>query len=811
MTRRVLWLAEVDQQQQGLVGNKAARLGELLSAGFSIPDGFCITVDSFSEHIIGFDSDETGKLIQQGLFREIQAQALHVTLSHALQEEILTNYRRLASLHPGAVAVRSSSNAEDLFGHSFAGLYETVLNVTDEAMLLDAVRSCWASYWSEEAVDYRQQIGMDHTQYGMAVLVQAMISPKYAGVLFTQAPMANENNSSLVEFITGNGSRLVDGSSYTGRYLIERNTGEIQAVSCSEQLPVDTLRHLVSLGRAIEKFQKGPQDIEWCLDTEDRVWILQTRPITSHVSGRESHTFSAPVGLERVYDEPFSTLGCDLAVRRHQFWVTAINQFHHTGFRSEAVTDGIFVYHTTPWRSVGFLLRIWMRFWKFIRWIQAGYIQNKYDQKVLPTYASCLKELQQRDLSDLDDGDVMDGLNSAIRLYLEFQCSSYAAGEIAVMAASILERTSRFMFNQFDNSQTMDFLAGLDTVTVKRDIALQTLGVSLSKVLSPEELETLDHAGLLARRSDLNLFWNEMRDFQDTYGYVWADRYPRDPAWQVNTEALMASLRHAVRAGANQGMLAMHKQRAKERSQNINRTADKLSANTRFPIRWILFGWFLHRAEAFFPYKENRNHSVYQGVMVIQKYAREIGLRLQAKGILSSSDDIFFITWEEIQAIFSRGPTESLVSQIKARKLAYRLQVQNVTSEGAASVGGREVVGNPSNDLLKGVPCSSGVGTGLARLVRGPGDLQRVMPGEVMVCRHFRPAWSPVFARLSGAVIEEGGVLSHGATLAREYGIPAVINVPGAMRSVQDGSCIVVDGTRGLVLLSEAGTAREYA
>ena len=371
----------------------------------------------------------------------------------------------------------------------------------------------------------------------------------------------------------------------------------------------------------------------------------------------------------------------------------------------------------------------------------------------------------------------------------------------------------RLWFGQESKLRVSEFLSGLDNQTVTRDLALYQLGQALAAVLTPGAMANLDYEGLVALKemsSAGRRFWGELQTFLDRYSYVWADRYPRDPAWQIDQNALVTSLTHVAQMPASTGLAHEHVQQKQRRSQAIERAAQQLSSHDRLSLSWRVFRWFLRRAERVFPYKENRNHDVYQAVMVIRKYAREIGRRLKAQQVLQSEEDVFFLTWDEIQKTLSGDSAVPVLRrQVEHRKRVY-LRSKRQGPGWEANV--RSVALSPSSDAeiarieLAGEPCSPGVAVGPTRLVSGLGELQLVQPGEIVVCRNIRPAWSPVFARAGGVVIEVGSALSHGATLAREYGVPAVVDIPGIVQMVRDGDKLTVDGHLGTVVVERAAS-----
>ena len=795
-TSFVRWISDVGESASSGCGRKGAQLAKLAEHGFDIPEGFCVTSEAYELHADPLFPQSDELIKNERSLAVDYWDMLNAELEPQFVDKVLHEYRNLKKTCPGPVAVRSSSSLEDLDRQSFAGQYETNLNVSEETELLNAIRRCWASYWSQEAARYREEAGIDHGRYSMAVIVQTMVRSKFAGVLFTQSTTYQHLDAAVIEFVSGTGEDLVGGDARARRCVVDR--GSRRLLSCNyrnSELDSDLLDRLLSLSFEIEKHMGGPQDIEWSIDEADRIWFLQTRPIT-----RTLHTqTSAPQAWERIYGEPFSPLGCDLAIRRHSVWVEAINRFHSTGFESEAeVVDG-FLFHNPSWRSPGWLLRLRMLFWKISRWLGAARNIRNYLDSALPKHLQLITKIEQADLTRLDLEALMRNLDVSIQAYLNLQRTSYPAIALATTSVSILDRLCRLFFRKGVKFRAPDFLAGLDNLTVDRDLRLYELGQSLIKLHPADEISILDHAAPAAPKledSAANKMQLRLQRFVNLYGYIWADRYPRDPAWELKLDALTASLEQVKKSAHNgSGLPAHHKGQKQKRVQAVTTAREQLS------VVWLLFRPVLRRAEKLFPHKEDRNHYVYHAVAVIRKCALEIGRRLEARDVLESERDIFFLTWSEIREIILRNVDSTIFRHaIASRKLTYHQSRQASRVQSAA----RQLAANDrpgtidvSDCVFEGDPCSSGIATGRARLVRGFGELDEVKPGDIMVCSNMRPAWSTVLGRAGGIVVETGSLLSHGATLAREYGVPAVMNVPGITQIVHDGDRITVDGYNG--------------
>ncbi len=807
--RQVLWLAELHPDQRDAIGNKAARLAALLAAGFPVPPGFCITRLAA---VAQADNKRQRRQAENSAppdHAPAVPEPLHdLELSPALVAEVADKYQQLQARWPGLVAVRSSATAEDLQEHSFAGVYETVLGVADLESVLAALRHCWASYWSAAAVHYRAEAGLPAEGHGMAVLVQTMIQAKWAGVLFTVDPRGEHKNALVIESVTGTGEALVSGQAQAQRYWVDRATRQpLAAEPSSIRLADHLIRALADMGLAIEHHQGSAQDIEWAVEQHDRLWILQTRPVTQDQDDWASQWRVPAREWLASYDEAFSPLGCDLAVRRYDVWVRGINALGRTAFKPERrIANGGFIYYRPTWRHRSRPLRLWMQFWQLAYFAASHPIQHRFANETLPRYRQRLAALDQPAVGALSDQAVLASFDTAIGDYLDLQFSSYAIGRVAVTAASLLDRVCRLWFRDTASLHALDLLSGLEDSSVQRELALHRLGRLLAEAASPPEHAGLTMADLEALRLQPGpgqRLWLELHRFLGEYGYIWGDRYPRDPAWQLLPTALVSALANAASGAREAGFDERHRQQKLRREHAVSRALQVL-ARDRLPWRRLLFRWLLRRAEELFPFKEDRNHDVYRSVMVIRKYAQEIGRRLAARQKLPAEGDVFFLEWDEIKALWSGDrPAASVRRVIAQRKGRF--------AHGRRSQARPPALHPTRADTLElsGEACSPGVAVGRARLVHSLGELERVAAGDILVCSQLRPAWSQVFARAGGAVIELGSMLSHGSTLAREYGIPAVINVAGVTALVRDGDSVMVDGYLGRVVVQPGPSRSE--
>src|SRR5215210_7373929 len=290
------------------VGGKALNLGILTSAGFPVPPGFVVTTEAYELAV-----DDRADALVAGLpttadpaaaAERVRATILQAPVPEEVRQDVLDGYRELGP--DVAVAVRSSATAEDLAFASFAGQQDTYLNVVGADALLDAVRRCWASLWTDRAVDYRARNGIDQHSVRLAVVVQQMVQSATAGVLFPAAPVPGTRQHSVIDASPGLGEAVVSGAVNPDRFVVDsaqreilqrrigdkrvliraRAGGGVERVDQQhgEGLPALTdqqITELTSLGQQVQDHFGSPQDIEWAIDETGRLWLTQARPITT--------------------------------------------------------------------------------------------------------------------------------------------------------------------------------------------------------------------------------------------------------------------------------------------------------------------------------------------------------------------------------------------------------------------------------------------------------------------------------------------------------------------------------------------------
>jgi len=328
----VLWLDDVTADDLDTVGGKGASLGELTGAGLPVPPGFVVTAGTYrtfieeagidEELFAAMDIDPEDSAALRAAEQTARDLILGTDLPESVREEILDAYRTMGDDGEAFVAVRSSATAEDLPDASFAGQQETFLNVREDA-LLERVKECWASLFSQRAIYYRQRQGFPHSEVDIAVVVQRMVDAEKSGVMFTSHPSTGEPEI-IIEAAWGLGEAVVSGSVSPDNYVVDRETAAVDEVTVADKkllmekdpetgetvtrdvpedkrearvLADDEIERLVELGRQVEDHYGNPQDVEWAV-YDGEVYMLQSRPITT-IADASGSTGSGPSGQER--------------------------------------------------------------------------------------------------------------------------------------------------------------------------------------------------------------------------------------------------------------------------------------------------------------------------------------------------------------------------------------------------------------------------------------------------------------------------------------------------------------------------------
>jgi pyruvate,water dikinase len=802
------------------VGGKGLNLAILWAAGLPVPPGFCVTTAAY---------------------RRLLTQALHV--DEQFRARLREAYHSLGS---GKVAVRSSAVEEDSATASFAGQQETILGVEGEVAILHAIARCWASLHGERAEAYRRRQGADHADQAMAVVIQRLVPAEVAGVLFTRDPLHPEAGRILVEASWGLGESVVSGRVTPDRFYLDRQTGAVveqhihakttlRTASGSEDVAAEKqslpcldegqLSELAELGRRVETVYGDACDVEWAW-ANGRPWLLQARPITgSGAAEREqirreeiaalvqkadprgtvwsrynlSETLPEPtpmtwalvrrflsgkggLGLmyrdlgfepdpaldeEGIYDLICGRPYCNLS-REPRMYSQGLPLEHAFALLKASPEKALYPQAQFNWSRAGW--RSWLmlpvHFFKSMRLsfrlaTEQRRFAKRFRAETIPAFAQKVALAGNQDLSALPPSTLLEALEHWIRLTLcDFARESLRP---TVLAAYVMALTEKELAKHLGSARAKAALCEL-SIGARPDPE-----ADFAEAIRDLAAGKIDHAAFLER-----------------FGH------------RGSQEMELASPRWAEDPAALERLTRINQAGCKTESSNLTEVCERLAEEAGWTGQkredWLegaaISFSMLH---TFLGLRETAKHYLMQGYYQIRRILVELDRRYHLGG------GIFYLLPEELPALVAgENLFQRMTARRRRRALALTIDIPPVLFSDDL-----EAIGRPMEltdaDSLQGIPLSVGVAEGPALVLEKPEILPHPREPYILICPSTDPAWVPLFVHARGLIMETGGVLSHGAIVAREFGLPAVAGLPGILRRFRNGQPVRVDGNTGTV------------
>ena len=868
-------LSDLDAGALPEVGGKAANLGELIKAGLPVPDGFAVTTEAY-RRVAGELVTELADADGPDLAATARATLLAAPVPEDVAIEIREAYQRLGADVP--VAVRSSATAEDLPYASFAGQQDTYLHIVGADAVVDAVRRCWASLWTERAVSYRAANGIDHGQVLIAVVVQRMVEAEVAGVLFTADPVTGRRRQAVIDASPGLGESVVSGAVNPDRFTVDTDGGaivdrrlgdkrrrvrslpgggtetvELPDGSGAACLSDDQVTRLAAMGARVEEHFGRPQDIEWAIDTGGALWLTQARPITT--------LFPLPAGAPADPDDlrayfnvnvaqgmfrPFTPMGqaafrlvgagvADLigrpvADRRAgpavlqeaagRLFVDVTEAIRSKagrevmprilGVMEARSADMVRTLFADPRMAVrhgaGPALRVIGR--AALRFRAPQQVARVYARPAaVPAYIAGLERQLTAGLVLPADASPVEHLRLAERMIVERMprvMPSLLPTLLAAVSAFVLAgklqpdadpRLRQAVLRAMPHNVTTEM--DLELWDLARAIRADTAAAGEFHDATPAELAARYRSGTLTGTTQRGL-----AAFLTKYGHrAVAEIDLGMPRWSEDPTYIIGVLANYLRpADPGQAPDVQFARAAAEANAAV--AALTAQARRRGRIRGAVVGFGLRRSRQVIGLRESPKFLLVTALGVARGHIAVVGRALAERNLLEAADDVFFLDFTEAEAALAGRDFSAVVA---ARRLDYEREVRRRTLPHVLLSDGTEpATGAGRADLppgaMAGTPASAGTVTAPARVVLDPVGAH-LEPGEILVAPSTDPGWTPLFLTAGGLVMEMGGANSHGAMVAREYGIPAVVGVPGATTRIGSGDTITVDGAAGTVLI----------
>ncbi len=835
MSSSVLFFDEISPELNTEAGGKGRSLAKLYQAGFPVPEGFVILPSAFEA---------------EGLKPEAW-------------DQVKTYLAKMRSTLPDIVfAIRSSALSEDLTQASFAGEFETVLNVSTEEDVRQAIRTVYQSRLSQRVQAYSQAKGLD-TNCIIAVIVQQLICAETSGVLFTANPVTGQRDQVVVTAAWGLGESIVGGLvtpdtlklDKTSFQVLSRQTADKKVMTVrvssgtDEHAVPEKLRRaavlsdaqaveLVRLGVQIEMLYGMPMDIEWVM-AEKKLYLVQARPITALPEAELPFPteWKLPKGQYAAMRNNIVELMADpLSPLFSTMGLSAINSSLHRlmggswgmqGIMPEKIiilVNGYAYFNgSISGRSV---MRLLLDSVKIAKKMFSGAVE-RWTETGRPSYYDAVTAWQAKPWRTLKNVELMD----TAKQLMEFAIDAFGAlfsGVIpaAWMTEALFTRLYNLLIKRGGDPAAFTYLLGYQSLPIRADQSLYSLAEWVQQ--NPALVEYLGRVPtsqlVVMCESDVSpsdvppVIWQEWRslyhEYLRKYGYTlytldFAQPIPADtPAPVVDT--LKLYLR-----GQGTNPFVRQREFAERREQATQAMTQRLRS---LRLKW--FTKTLASAQKYAPLREDGLAEIGLAYPLIRQMLLELGRRFTSQGVIHEPKDIFWLTEEEVKQAATRldtglsaGSLASLIPQRKAEQRAalratppMALPQMKIFGFDLMSLKSKRGRGGKGT-LIKGVATSPGRVKGVARVLHSPEDFNQMQPGDVLVASITTPAWTPLFAMASAVVTDVGGPLSHGSIVAREYGIPAVLGTGVATKRIHSGQTITVDGGAGVVILEKDTTS----
>jgi rifampicin phosphotransferase len=853
----VVALDQINKSEIDLAGGKGANLGELIANGFPVPPGFVIGADEYASFITAFDipSNDTMPEDPEEFLAGLRERILETPLCRELQEKITAAHEELKMARPSefVYAIRSSATAEDLADASFAGQHDTYYYVAPIDLEV-MTRKCWASLWSDAAFSYRQSQGIEHRSVNMAVVAQEMVRSDVSGVTFTADPVSGSESVIITEASWGMGAAIVDGRVSPDQYLVDKISNRLTSIKISdkkfmvpatlsegqtsrltevpadirnkEALTDDQVEKIAQLALKAEQHFGGAQDIEWAIHGGD-LFFLQSRPIT--VIGE--HESEVPPGryilfkpLAENFTDPLLPLTLDMLDD-----YVPLTIIHGRAYIRFELIRGLIPLKISDEdvARLGYLsdpeetnLRLSIpRLLLLSTLLISNYLLmavfNRRTAAMPDDFMASYRAFCNRIAED-DSVSAQDTLVSVFGKFRFFE----PAGNMVLLVNLVAPRYMLFlkMLSGLIEKwcpalppDTASLLCSgtegvlstemgreiLELAEIARefdDVAQIIREVPLKQTLST--LRTIDAAGNFINHLDRFLAKHGHRALKEFE--LNSVRWEEDPTQVLgmvrnyllvdsdlnNTEADIQAQRNELEHQVDQALLAMP-------LESLGRP------------RLGLIRFLVGQTRYYMKLRENSRFYHIMGFYAVRKKLLKIEQSLLEANILKCKDDIFYLQWHEVKGLQSGElGWQDVEDTIRSRRMEY-IRLSKFMPPKTIGIDIEAAQYDAGSTSLSGQGASPGRYEGIAKVIMDPATDNEIEPGEILVAPYTDPAWTPLFLTANAAVIEVGSYLSHAGTIAREYGMPCVVDVTNCTSRITTGTRIIVDGTQGSVVIVE--------
>lgn len=896
-------LKNVNQNFERVTGGKALNLGYLVNNNFNVPEGFVLTTDAYSYFIEKNNLNEEIESLLETLkspnlnnieiiSKKIQEKIENVKFPSEIKTAVEKGYNDLSCK---SVVVRSSAMAEDSKMASFAGQYESYLNFKSVSDIIQHIKKCYSSLWSSRAISYRIKNLIPYNDIGIAVIIQEMVSAKKAGVLFTINPINSQKSEFLIESNFGLGESVMAGICSPDQFIvrkkfnknqpsfeiinkkigrkeyvvnpnIEENCG-IQNIKSPDYLALRSslsdkeIIQISHLGLEIENLFKSPQDIEWAIDENQEISILQSRPITTlkdrgvpysivysrgysddYWSDNCTHLFFDLLGKQLtdiVNVELNSIMGykrmdskllklynghvyfnLDVLKRKVENEIPPFmrNEDILNYFPSGSGPYGKETIKELPFHIISRIvaeLRIMFQDPEgsisktdeaYYKWTREKF--NPYYEEFILKLNKLRKKDDLKGLFNLaEDLDIL--MRDHFRL-VRYGIPVHNIG----MNLLVQYLLTKFIGKKECMKYYPILISGLDHKLTETNQKIHDLAAviqkdeKLKKEITNNKPKELNEKITSHQNPPFKHFHNQFSKFLDEEGDRGFTREPYYPRWREAPKYVFEILKSLV----SEHEQNIDKIQAKNKQYRIlveNYIESKIRSQFLGFLKWKIFSTILNLSKRYIKFREGQRFNLDKWITLNREVYLEIGKLFEGKEYIHHKLDIFFLRRKEIKFLINHDikthTREQLISKIDKRKSIFKEYEDKVPPKFIS--GSREYNDSleyeENSSSFKGIPASQGEITAPIRVLTTIEDIGNVKAGEILVVPRTDPGWTPIFSKIGGLITETGGVLSHGAVVSREYGVPAVTNISNACNYFKTGQIVTINGYNGFVKIQK--------
>ncbi|MFD1175824.1 phosphoenolpyruvate synthase [Paenibacillus puldeungensis] len=867
MSSLVLGFKEIEKTQLSLVGGKGLNLGELSKIeGIQVPEGFCVTTVGFQKAIEQnttyqalLDQLTMQKVEDRDQIGEISGKIRQTILDVEVPSDVVkavTHYLSRFGEELG-FAVRSSATAEDLPQASFAGQQDTYLNIIGVDAILQHIRKCWASLFTDRAVIYRMQNGFDHRHVYLSVIVQRMVLPQVSGILFTADPMTGSRKLISIDAGFGLGEALVSGLVSADNYKVRegeivdkriatkklaiygRKEGgtEIQQLDPDQQtiqtLTEQQILQLACIGRQIEAYFDQPQDIEWCL-AHDTFYIVQSRPITTlypipEANDQENHVYVS-VGHQQMMTDPMKPLGLSfwLLTTPATMRIAAGRLFVDVApmLASPVGRETILKLGQSDPLIKDALMTVLER-GDFIKKLPNDEKETRpgkskkdvppadyhtlidYDPTIVSDLIkrsqTSIKELKQK-IQTKSGSDLFDFILEDIQ-QLKRSLSDPQSFGVIMTAMNASTWINENMNKWLGEKNAADTLSQSVSGNITSEMGLALLDVADVIRPYPEVIAYLQQVQDDRFMDELLKFeggqeaYDAINAYLNKYGMRCAGEIDiTRTRWSEKPTTLVPLILSNIKNFVPNASIRKFEQGRQEALNKEQELLDRLKQLPDGEQKAKETKRMIDLIRNFAGYREYPKYGMVNRYFVYKQALLKEAEQLVQAGVIHEREDIYYLSFEELrEAVRTNQLDYQVISKRKDEyKLYEKLTPPRVITSDGEIIAGKYKRENLPAEAIIGLPVSSGVIEGRARVILNMEDAD-LEDGDILVTSFTDPSWTPLFISIKGLVTEVGGLMTHGAVIAREYGLPAVVGVENATKRIKDGQRIRVHGTEGYI------------